>query len=175
MAVLKEWRCAEHGDFESTHPLCPNFGCESVNVERVFLTPVGTRSDSTKRFDAGIRKSAEMMGISNFKSAKAGDTSFAGRAQENEVLGTKVLWGDEVAKPVAQGGLGQGFAQLTAAAQAPFVATRADGSQVSLTSNNAMAEAATELGITSRPVPKAAEVRVASGDSASLTSMRAPR
>lgn len=174
MAVLKEWRCAIHGDFDSTHPLCPNFGCESEQVERIFKTPVGTRSDATRRFDAGIRKSADMMGISNFKSAKGGDTSFAGRAaEENETIGSRVLWGDEIAKPVNQGGLGVPFNQLTMQAQQPLVVNRADGSQVSLTSNNAMAEAATEMGVTARRIPKAAEISVASGDSTSLTTMRA--
>lgn len=151
MAVVKEWACLEHGEFTGTHPICPNFGCESASVVQEFRTPVGIGSEFRKRFDAGIRKSSEMMGIDDFKSAREGETSFAGRADPK--TGTKVLWGDESKKV-----LGKNFAELTAVAQKPLEVTARTGEVLKLERNNGMREAATESGITRRRLPKAHEV-----------------
>ena len=162
MAILKEWRCATHGSFDSTHPICPNFGCDSSQVEREFRTPVSVGSSLTRRTDASLRKSAEFMGISNWNSAKEGESSFAGRAvQENETVGSKVLWGNETEKV-----LGRALPQLIGMAQQPFHHTRPDGTEVTLTRNNALAEAASEMGITTRALPKAREITYAAGDTA---------
>ena len=163
MAILKEWKCAQHGSFDSTHPICPNFGCDSAHVEREFRTPVSIGSAGTRRTDASLRKSAEMMGINNWKSAREGESSFAGRSQQNDDVGSRVLWGDESRQV-----LGKSFQELTGLAQQPFVVKKADGSIDTLTRNNALAEAATEMGITRRALPKAAETTVASGDRDSM-------
>lgn len=150
MAVMKEWNCLFCGPFEGTHPICPGNGCNSEHVMQEFRTPVGSRSDWTKRTDAGLRKSSEMYGINNFKSAKAGDTSFSGRAPTGS---QQVLWGDDSKKV-----LGKSFAELTQVAQKPFVLQKRDGSTVRLERNNAMREAATESNITRRRLPRAHEV-----------------
>ncbi len=64
--VVKEFRCAAHGDFDGTEPKCP-YGCEGT-VQRVFLTPAAFRSNRTTRIDArleGLAKSHGMTDISN--------------------------------------------------------------------------------------------------------------
>jgi hypothetical protein len=155
VAVIKEFSCIEHGEFESSHPICPNFGCNSKFVERVFLTAPGIGTAGRKRFDAGIRQSAEMMRISNFRSARGGETSYGG--DKGKELGMELLWGKETEKK-----MGRSFAQLTQTAQQPFEVAKRDGSgSLRLDRNNAMREAATEMGITRRRLPRAHEVGAA--------------
>jgi hypothetical protein len=152
MAVIKEFVCIEHGEFESTHAICPGSGCDSRHVKQEFRTPVTIRSSTMKRFDAGIRRSSDMMGGKNFRTAKAGEASFGGDVGKQN--GMQVLWGDESRKV-----LGQSFAQLSANAHKPLVVPKRDGSgNLVLEKNNAMREAATEMGITRRRLPLAAEV-----------------
>ena len=158
MAVIKEFRCALHGAFDGTHPICPEMGCLSENVEREFRTPVSIGSSGTQRFDRGMRRTAEMMNISDWKRAdRAGDSSFAGRGTDAP-LGTQVLWGNEVAKHPEMGG--RSFASLTQAAATPLtaVAERLGDKAVRdpyITRNNGMRATATTLGITQKVLPNA--------------------
>jgi hypothetical protein len=156
---MKEWNCLEHGEFVGTHPICPGNRCRSKFVTQEFRTPVGIGTDFRKRFDAGMRKSADMYQIDDFKSAKAGDTSFAGRAAPGS---PQVLWGDESKKA-----LGHSFAELTAIAAKPLSVKKRDGEVLTLTRNNAMREAATSIGITQRRLPKAHEVTAAKAEKGS--------
>ena len=71
MAVIKEFKCAKHGDFEGTHPICPHLGCASENVVRDFRTPVGVSQGRYARFDRGLRNTSERMGIGDFRTARA--------------------------------------------------------------------------------------------------------
>lgn len=151
---MKEWVCLEHGEFVGTHGICPGNGCDSAGVTQEFRTPVGIGTAFRKNFDQGMRKSADMYSTSNWKSAQAGDTSFVGRA--DPAVGTQVLWGDESKKV-----LGHSFSELTQIAAKPLSIKRRDGSEATLTRNNGMREAATEVGITRRPLPQAHE---ATGD-----------
>jgi hypothetical protein len=150
--MIKEWACLEHGAFEASHAICPAFGCDSAHVTQEFRTPVGIKSAWTKRSDAGLRKSSDMYGISNFRSARPGEAAYGGdKARE---LGQEVLWGNDIQRK-----MGHSFSELTSLAAKPLVVNKRDGSgQVRLERNNAMREAATELGITRRRVPHAAEV-----------------
>ena len=151
---MREWSCLEHGEFDGTHPICPSYGCDSEHVNQEFRTPVGIGTDFRKHFDAGMRKSADMYGASDWKSAKAGDTSFEGRA--DPTIGTKVLWGDESKKV-----LGHSFSELTQIAAKPLTGA---GGEVILKHNNGMREAATIAGITRRRLPQAHEVSAHKGD-----------
>jgi hypothetical protein len=155
MAVLREWACLEHGPFEGSHAICPALGCDSRAVSQEFRTPVGIRSGLTKRTDAGIRKSVDMYGLGNVRSAREGEASYGG--DKGKELGMEVLWGNDVQKK-----MGRSFAEMTGVAQRPLIVKKRDGSgTLRLDQNNAMRQAATELGITRRVVPQAAEV---SGD-----------
>jgi hypothetical protein len=147
MAIIREWKCARHGDFEGSHPLCPEMGCDSARVERAFRTPVAIGQGKYARFDAGLRKSADMMGIDNWKTARPGETGFAGRAP----IGARVLWGDEVAKE-----MGAPLAEQMAVAARPLsVAGKDPATDPYLTVNNGMRATANELGITKAVRPPA--------------------
>lgn len=153
--MIKEWACLEHGAFEGSHAICPEYGCNSAHVSQEFRTPVGIRSSATRRTDAGIRKSVDMYRLGDVRSARDGEASYGG--DKGKELGMEVLWGSDVQKK-----MGRSFAELTGIAQKPLEVKKRDGSgTLRLDRNNAMREAATELGITRRRVPHAAEV---SGD-----------
>ena len=160
MAVLKEWRCADHGEFDSTHPICPYSGCDSSFVLRELRTAPTIGSRMVKQHHEGLKRSSDMMKINNFRTAREGEAAFGGEAAKK--AGMQVLWGDESRKV-----LGHGFAELTQIAQKPLTVHKRDGSAVTLTRNNGMADAATEAGITRRRVPKAGELRVPKGEARS--------
>jgi len=167
MAVLKEWECIEHGTFEGTHPICPAMGCRSESVERVFLTAPVIKHDKTKRFDLGIRKTADSLQTTNLKSARPGEVSFGGRAEPKS--GMQLLWGDETKQA-----LGKSFAEMTQAAHKPLTITRPDGKVITDTRNNGMRAIANETKITQRVLPRAVEVAVADkSDTAKAKAMTA--
>lgn len=147
MSVIKEWECKKHGAFESSHPICPALGCRSANVERVFLTPVGLKSDFVTRHEKGITKLAAAYGQSDFRTAKAGESSI------KRPIGQELLWGNDVKKT-----LGMDMNALTARTAQPFTVTKADGKQETVP--HGMRLAATELGITQRVLPPAGELTV---------------
>jgi len=158
MAMMKEWKCAVHGSFDGTHPICPEMGCESASVTREFRTAPAIHGGMTSRTDRGLRRTADMLGINNWKSARQGEVSFAGRGQDAP-LGTEVLWGNEVAKHPAMGG--RTFAQLTQAAATPLDASQLNippekaATDPYITKNNGMRAAATTLGVTRNALPPA--------------------
>lgn len=117
MAVLKDWKCPQHGTFESSHPICPNFDCDSKGVEQAFLKPPGYKSDWTKRFDQGIRRSADVYKVGDFKSARAGEAAIVRPPAQDKL----VYWGDEASMPQAAGGLGMSMEQMVQGAQRPYV------------------------------------------------------
>src|ERR1700704_1285016 len=94
--AVKEYECEVHGAFECTHPICPAFNCDSKKVKQVFITPPNIGSGQLKLFDKGIRKSAEMYGISNFRSAREGEAAYGGEAALRS--GQALLWGDNIKK-----------------------------------------------------------------------------
>jgi hypothetical protein len=94
--IIFDFKCPRHGVFEGSHAICPQMGCDSEGVEKIFVKAPSFRSDTTKRTDAGLRKSAEMYNQSNWKTAKAGELSKANnRADE-------LLWGDAGAAMVGR-------------------------------------------------------------------------
>lgn len=160
MAVMKEWVCAKHGGFEGSHPICPSMGCMSEEVTREFRTPVAVSKGQYNRFDRGLRKTADMMNVSNWRTARTGESSFMGRGVDAP-LGTEVLWGNEVAKHPAMGG--RSFAALTAAAGQPLTTLDKPVNDPYVRVNNGMRAAATTLGVTRRTLPPA-EITAARGE-----------
>lgn len=144
MSVLKEWECPVHGDFEGTHPVCPEIGCEA-EVKQVFRTPVAIGSQVLRRFDAGIKKSVDMMGLGNLRSARAGETSYGGDA------GKGVLWGDDIQRV-----LGVDLKGLLAASSRPLKVTYKDGHQQTM-ETSVLKELAAE-GATRKTLPRPAEL-----------------
>jgi hypothetical protein len=141
--VIKEWECQRHGCFESTHPICPEIGCESEAIKRVFLTPPLVSDGTLKRFNAGIKKSVDMMGLGNLRSARAGEAAYGNS-------GNGMLWGDDVKKV-----LGVDMAALTQAAAKPMKVTYRDGHEETL-NKSVMRELGAE-GMTKRVLPRPAE------------------
>ena len=72
MSVLHDYKCAEHGYFESYEAVCPNGCIDDVMV--VFLQATGTRSDTTKKNDKNIKQLAIDFGMSNIKSTREGES-----------------------------------------------------------------------------------------------------
>lgn len=158
MAVIKEFRCFDHGEFEASHPICPHRGCDSKAVLREFRTAPTIGSRMVRQHHAGLKRSSEMYKIGNFRSARAGEAAHGGQSQGD----MRVLWGDESRKV-----LGRSFAELTQVAQQPFRMRSHAGNELTLTRNNGMADMATEAGITSRRIAKPGEVRVPRGEARS--------
>lgn len=145
--VLKEWRCATHGTFEGSHPICGAFGCNSAAVERVFLTPVGIKSEFVTRHEKGVAKLAAAYGQSDFRTAREGESS------KKPAIGQQLLWGSDVKKE-----LGMEMSQLTQATAQPFRVTHKDGKVETVP--HGMRLAATEMGITQKVLPPAGELTV---------------
>lgn len=145
--VIKEWKCAKHGTFDGSHPICPALGCRSLKVERVFLTAPGVKSEFNTRHEQGIKKLAASYGQSDFRTARAGESS------KKHDLGQKLLWGSDVQK-----NLGMDMNALTARTAQPFTVQRKDGATETVP--HGMRLAATELGITQRVLPPAGELTV---------------
>lgn len=161
LGVIKEFRCLDHGEFEASHAICPALGCDSRMVVREFRTAPKVGTQFVKRFDAGIKHSADMYRISDFRSAREGEAAYGGNVKD--VNGNGVLWGDQCRKV-----LGRSFSELSQIAQKPLVVERRDGSgAVTLTRNNALADAAESAGLTGRRLAKPGELSVAHEDKAS--------
>lgn len=73
MAIVKEFSCPGHGDFESTEARCPH-GC-TVVAEREFRTAPAYHNGNAKRTDALVRSQVEAMGLSNIRSSREGETA----------------------------------------------------------------------------------------------------
>lgn len=59
MSVIKEWECKVHGRFDGSHPICEAGGCDSSQVERIFLTPPGIRTLRTRTIDRHLNDVAK--------------------------------------------------------------------------------------------------------------------
>jgi hypothetical protein len=156
--VIKEWNCLLHGEFDGTHPICPSHGCRSLAVVREFRTAPTVRSNGMKKFDAGIRRTADMMKLGNLRTARAGEAAYGGDAAKQK--GLEILWGQDVQKT-----MGHSFAELASIAQRPLTVPRRDGSApIVETRNNGMRGAATEAGITGRRLPQIGELAMVRSD-----------
>ncbi len=80
--VVKEFRCAAHGDFEAKEPKCP-WGCKGT-VDRVFLTPAAFRSNRTSRIDQRVEGLAAAHGLTDIsnRGGRAAIREKPGAAQE---------------------------------------------------------------------------------------------
>jgi hypothetical protein len=140
LGVIREWNCLFHGEFDGSHPICPAMGCDSAHVVREFRTAPTIGSRMVKQFEAGMKRSSDMMRINNFRTARAGEAAYGGQAEKES--GLQVLWGDQCKQA-----LGRSFNEMVGLAAKPLTVTKADGSKLTLTRNNGMAEAATEAGL----------------------------
>lgn len=69
MAVVKEYVCLAHGDFDATEPVCPH-GCSGqFMVERVFRTAPMIQSGGYARMNATFDSLAREQGLTNMNNS----------------------------------------------------------------------------------------------------------
>lgn len=72
MPVLHDYLCSEHGIFESMEAKCPMKFCKG-ELSKVFLKPVGLKSDKTKATDKNLKNLALDFGMTDIKSTREGE------------------------------------------------------------------------------------------------------
>lgn len=68
MAIMKEYCCAAHGDFDATEPVCPE-GCGSGMVERVFRTAPAIQTAGYRAMNATFDSLAAEQGVTNMNNS----------------------------------------------------------------------------------------------------------
>jgi hypothetical protein len=101
--VIRDYRCEEHGYFESRTPVCP-YGC-TEDVKVVFLKAPSLKSDRTKNIDKTARMLAHDFRASDIKTTREGEH------QENFFLknGAQTQQAAEHSSPVMWGNAGDQF------------------------------------------------------------------
>ena len=72
MAVLHDYYCETHGMFEAWEAKCPMKNCSST-ISKVFLKPVGMKSDKTKATDKNMKNLALDFGMTDIKRTYEGE------------------------------------------------------------------------------------------------------
>ena len=72
MPVLHDYYCENHGIFESFEAKCPMKNCKG-ELSKVFLKPVGLKSDRTKKADKTLDNLALDFGMTDIKSTREGE------------------------------------------------------------------------------------------------------
>lgn len=80
--ILRDYKCAKHGYFESFDAKCPMKACEE-EVMVVFLQPPGLISDKTKGNDKRLNQLAIDFNMTNIKSTREGDSQGGYYARNN--------------------------------------------------------------------------------------------
>ena len=68
MAIVKEFICLAHGDFDSTKAVCPH-GCKGEIVQRVFRTAPSIQSRGFKITNDTFESLAREQGVSNLRNS----------------------------------------------------------------------------------------------------------
>lgn len=71
--VLHDYHCTTHGYFEGWNDSCPIKNCTG-EVSKVFLQPVGIKSDKTKHADKTLEGLAQQFGMTDIKSTREGES-----------------------------------------------------------------------------------------------------
>lgn len=94
--IIKEWKCDEHGYFESDRPECPD-GCLK-GISQVFLTPVKYKSNRTKNIDKTTSQLALDYKMSDIKTVREGEAQPPRLANKEPTpqsdRPTGVMWGN---------------------------------------------------------------------------------
>ena len=72
MAVLHDYYCETHGMFEAWEAKCPMKNCSGA-ISKVFLKPVGMKSDKTKATDKNMKNLALDFGMTDIKRTHEGE------------------------------------------------------------------------------------------------------
>jgi len=83
MAVLKSYKCEEHGYFDAWEQACEH--CDKV-PEQVFLKPFSIKSDRTKKADRTLKGLAKDFGMTNLKSTREGESQTGYHTRNNKPM-----------------------------------------------------------------------------------------
>jgi hypothetical protein len=96
--ILRDYKCDEHGFFESDVPVCPH-GCTD-SVFAVYLKAPGLKSDRTKKADDTLKGLASDFNMTDIKSTREGEhqTGYLARNASEEAKreprpGDNAIWG----------------------------------------------------------------------------------
>lgn len=81
MAILREYVCAAHGEFESTEPECPH-GCSPRFVRQEIRTAPSFKSGGTGRVDSELKNLSKDYGLGDIPSVREGE-SVMGELRKN--------------------------------------------------------------------------------------------
>jgi hypothetical protein len=84
MAVLSDYKCEQHGYFESRKSECPMKGCDS-EVYQVFLQAPGYVTSKTKATDKRVKQLAIDFDMSNIKSTREGENQAGYLKRKNKL------------------------------------------------------------------------------------------
>jgi hypothetical protein len=84
MAVLHDYFCDTHGLFESWDAKCPMKLCKG-EISKVFLKPVGMKSDKTKHTDKTLNQLAIDYDMTDIKSTREGEHQTGYLKRNNEL------------------------------------------------------------------------------------------
>jgi hypothetical protein len=90
MAVLKEYRCAAHGEFEASKPKCPH-GCSTRFVSQEFRTAPAMKSQGTKRVDRELQNLATDYRMSDIRNGPNGESVMETLRKKPQAA---PMWGD---------------------------------------------------------------------------------
>lgn len=93
MAVLKEFRCLAHGEFESVKAICPH-GCAERFVVREFRTAPAIKHGRTRRADWAINALAEDHGYTDINNSPSRTNSVAEFATRHGKIKANPHWLD---------------------------------------------------------------------------------
>lgn len=83
MAVLRDFKCSEHGIYESWNGDCPECG---VKGERVYISAPAYHGSRTRNIDKTLKGLAKDFGMTNIKSTREGEHQSGYLARNNSSL-----------------------------------------------------------------------------------------
>ena len=98
MAILKSYKCKEHGIFEAWEAKCPQ-GCGKVE-QVIYAKPIAvrnsTRTEKSKFVDNSAKGLAQDFKMSNIKTTRDGESqgNYASRNNQQPAPRDAVMWGD---------------------------------------------------------------------------------
>lgn len=91
--ILRDYKCEQHGFFEGYYPVCPAGQCVD-GVSKVYLKPVGIKSDRTKGTDSTLSKLASDFKMTDIKSTREGENQAGYHTRNNAPVPKEARAGD---------------------------------------------------------------------------------
>lgn len=101
MAVLHDYFCSEHGIFEAWEAKCPMKICKG-EISKVFLQPVGLKSDKTKATDRNLEGLAQDFKMTDIKSTREGEHQTGYLKRNNQLTDKQFEEAGEAMQAMAQ-------------------------------------------------------------------------